>query len=66
MKELVKAESEEIEMHASGNDARKFFQKIKGTSEGFKTGVSFCKDQDGSLVTDIKSSLELWPADFHT
>ena len=34
-------------------------------SEGFKTAASFCKDQDGNLVTDIKSSLDLWRAHFY-
>ena len=38
-------------MHGSRNDAQKFFQKIKRMSE-----ASFCKDQDGNMVTDIKSS----------
>ena len=55
--EFVKAESEKIEMHGSRNDAGKFFQKIKRMSAGFKTGASFCKDQDANLMTDIKSSL---------
>ena len=49
--EFVKAEFEEIEMHGSRNDAGKFFQKIKRMSEAF-----FCKDQDGNMMTDIKSS----------
>ena len=57
--EFVKAECEEIVMHASRNDARKFFQKIKRMSEGFNSKASFCKDQDGNMVTDIKSSLEI-------
>ena len=52
-------------MHGSRNDARKFFQKIKRMSEGFKAGASFCKDQDGNMVTDIQSSLELWPVHFN-
>ena len=47
------------------NDARKFFQKIMRTYEGFQTGASFCKDQDGNIVTDIKSSLDLWWANFN-
>ena len=46
-------------MHGSRNDARKLFQKIKRMSEVFKSKSSFCKDQDGNLVTDIKSSLDL-------
>ena len=41
--EFVKAECEEIEMHGSRNNARKFFQKIKRMSEGFKTGASYFK-----------------------
>ena len=57
--EFLKAECEEIEMQDSRNDVRQFFQKIKRTCEGFKTGASLCKDQDGNLVTDIKSSLDL-------
>ena len=63
--EFVKAECEEIEMHGSRNDARKFFQMIKRMSEGFKSKPSFCKDQDGNMVTDIKSSLDLWRAQFN-
>ena len=42
-------------MHGS----RKFFQKIKRMSEGFKSKASFCKYQDGNLVADIKNSLDL-------
>ena len=64
--EFVKAEREQIEMHGSWNNARKFYQKIKHMSEGFKTGASFCKDQDGNLVTDIKSSLDLRHTYMHT
>ena len=63
--EFVKAEYEEIEMHGSRNDARKFFQMIKRMSEGFKSKPSFCKDQDGNMVADIESSLELWRTHFN-
>jgi len=63
--QFLKAECEEIEMHGSRNEARKFFQKIKRMTEGFKTGASFCKDRDGNLVTDVKSSLDLWRAHFN-
>ena len=52
-------------MHASRNDAQKFFQKFKRMSEGFKTATSLCKDQDGNLMTDIKISLELWREHFN-
>ena len=52
-------------MHGSRNDAWKFFQKIKGMSESFKTVDYSCKDQDGNLVTDITSALDLWQANFN-
>ena len=38
---ICTAAYEKIQMHGSRNDARKFFQKIKRISEGFKTGASF-------------------------
>ena len=38
---------------------------IKLMSEGFKSKAFFCKDHDGNMVTDIKSSLELWMAHFN-
>ena len=38
---------------------------IKRMSEDFKSKASFCKDQDGNMATDIKSSLELWRAYFN-
>ena len=63
--EFMKEQCDEIEMHGSRNEARKFFQKIKRMTEGFKTGASFCKDQEGNLVTDVKSSLSLWRAHFN-
>ena len=34
-------------------------------SEGCKSGASFCKDQDGNMVTDIKSALDIWRAHFN-
>ena len=57
--EFVKAECDDIEMQGSRNDAQKIFQKFKRISEGFKSEASFCKNQYGNMVTDIKSSLDL-------
>ena len=34
-------------------------------SEGFKSKASFCKELDGNMMTDIKSSLVLWQAHFN-
>ena len=53
-------------MHGSRNAARKFFQKIKPISEGFQSKASFCKHQGGNMVTDIKSSLEVWRVHFNS
>ena len=52
-------------MHGSRNDARKIFQMIKHMSERYKSKGSFCKDQNGNMVTDIMSSLELWWVHFN-
>ena len=52
-------------MYGSWNAARKFFQKIKRMSEGFKSKASFCKDQDANMLTDVKNSLELWRTHFN-
>ena len=65
MHEFVKSKCEKIEMHGSSNDAWKFFQKLKRMSEGFKSEASFCKDQEGNMVTAIKSSLDLGRAHFN-
>ena len=52
-------------MHGSKNHALKFFQKIKRMSEGFKFKAPLCKTQYGNMVTYIKSSQELWRAQFN-
>ena len=50
-------ECEKIEMYRSQNEVRKFYQRVKHTTEGFDTGASSCKDKDGNLVTDEDSVL---------
>ena len=34
-------------------------------AQGFKTGPSFCKDEEGNLVMDEKSTLEIWKSHFN-
>ena len=34
-------------------------------SEGFTIGASVCKDQDGNMLIDIKSLVDLWRAHFN-
>jgi len=62
--EFIKAECEQIEMHGNRNGVQNFFEKVKRMTQGFKTGASFCKDRNGNLVTDVKSSLDIWRAHF--
>ncbi|XP_054745770.1 uncharacterized protein LOC129250151 [Anastrepha obliqua] len=57
-------ECEELEMLANRNNARKFYQKVRRLTEGFKTGAFSYKNKDGDLVTDIQSSLKLWREHF--
>ena len=57
-------ECEELEMLANRNNARKFYQKVRRLTEGFKTGAFSCKNKDGDLVTDVQSNLKLWREHF--
>ena len=45
-------ERKEIEMYKCRNDARKFYQKLKLLTEGYKPGASSCKDEHENLVTN--------------
>ena len=56
----MKSQCQAIEIHNSRNKTRKFYKKIKRLLEGFETGASFCKEKDGNLVTDVKSTLNIW------
>ena len=46
-------------MYRCRNDARKFYQKVKCLTEGYKPGASSCKDENGNLVTDPQEVLKL-------
>ena len=51
-REQERREHEEVEMHRCTNDARKFYQKVKRLTEGYKQRATSCKDENGNLVTD--------------
>ena len=53
-------------MHRCSNDARKFYQKVKRLTQGYKPEVSSCKDENGNLVTDPQGVLRLWRKHFST
>ena len=53
-------------MHRCRNDARKFYQKLKRLTEGYKPGASSGKDENGNLVTDPQGVLRLWRKHFST
>ena len=57
---------EVVEMYRCRNDARKFYQKFKRLTEGYKPGVSSCKDEHGNLITDPQGVLRLWRKHFST
>ena len=63
-REAEKRVCEEMEMHMDRNEARKFFQKIKRLSDGFKTGAKSCKDAHGNMVTDAQGILKAWREHF--
>ena len=53
-------------MYRCRNNARKFYQKVKRLVEGYKLGVSSCKDENGNLITDLQGMLSLWRKHFST
>ena len=65
-REAERRECEDIEMHGDRNEVRKFFEKIRRQTEGFKTGTTSCRDENGNLVTDIQGILGLWREHFST
>ena len=40
--------------------ARKFYQKVKRLTEGYKPEGSSCKDENGNFVTNPQGVLRLW------
>ncbi|XP_067648054.1 uncharacterized protein, partial [Eurosta solidaginis] len=62
--EAERRECEELELLATRNNARKFYQKIRRQTEGFKTEENSCKNENGDLVTDVRKVLSLWREDF--
>jgi len=64
-REQERREREEAENSRNRNEARKFYQRVKRLTQGFKPGVSSaCRDDDGNLVTDVQSMLSLWREHF--
>ena len=48
------------------NNARKFYQKVKRLTEGYKLEASSCKNEHGNFVTDPQGVLRLWRKHFST
>ncbi|XP_067648027.1 uncharacterized protein [Eurosta solidaginis] len=55
---------EELELLATRNNARKFYQKIRRQTEGFKNGANSCRKENGDLVTDVQRVVKLWRQHF--
>ncbi|XP_073814500.1 uncharacterized protein [Musca autumnalis] len=63
-REMEKRECEQMEMYRRQNEVRKFYQRVKHQTDGFGTGISSCRDQQGNLVTDTDSVLRIWKEHF--
>ncbi|XP_073836854.1 uncharacterized protein [Musca autumnalis] len=63
-REMEKRECEKNEMYRSQNEVRKFYQRVKHQTDGFGTGASSCRDQQGNLVTDTDSVRRIWKEHF--
>ncbi|XP_067634787.1 uncharacterized protein [Eurosta solidaginis] len=62
--EAERRECKELELLATRNNARKFYQKIRRQTEGFKTGANSCRNENGDLVTDVQRVLRFWREHF--
>ena len=49
-REQERHKREEVAKHRCRNDVRKFYQKVKRLTEGYKSGASSCEDEKGNLV----------------
>ncbi|XP_070137322.1 uncharacterized protein [Drosophila bipectinata] len=59
-KEQERRDCESTESSRCRNEARNFYQRVKGLTQGFKTGTVACRDNDGNLVTETEVVLRLW------
>ncbi|XP_050335103.1 uncharacterized protein LOC126762422 [Bactrocera neohumeralis] len=50
----------ELDKMADKGNARKFYERMRRLTEGFKTGAYSCRTPKGDLVTDVQSILKLW------
>ncbi|XP_049301820.1 LINE-1 retrotransposable element ORF2 protein isoform X6 [Bactrocera dorsalis] len=57
-------EYEELDKLADRGNVRKFYDKMRRLTEGFKTGAYSCRTPKGDLVTDAQSILKLWREHF--
>ncbi|XP_049316710.1 uncharacterized protein LOC125779404 [Bactrocera dorsalis] len=63
-KETEMREYEQLDKLADRGNARKFYEKMRRLTEGFKTGAYSCRTPQGDLVTDAQSILRLWREHF--
>ncbi|XP_049318579.1 LINE-1 retrotransposable element ORF2 protein isoform X1 [Bactrocera dorsalis] len=63
-KEAEKREYEELDELADRGNARKFYEKMRQLTDGFKTGAYSCRTPQGDPATDAQSILKLWREHF--
>ncbi|XP_049315624.1 uncharacterized protein LOC125779109 [Bactrocera dorsalis] len=63
-KEAEMREYEQLDKLADRGNARKFYEKMRRLTEGFKTGAYSCRTPQGDLATDAQSILKLWREHF--
>jgi hypothetical protein len=63
-KEHEKRAIEEMERCYGRNDVRKFYQRIKQLSNGYKLRTEACRNEEGQLVVESQSILRIWKDHF--
>ena len=59
-REHEKREIEKMDRCYGRHEARKFYQKVKQSYQGYKARAEACRDENGDLVVESQSMLRIW------
>lgn len=63
-REHEKRAVESIEGCTGRGDVRKFYQRVKRSTQGYKARTEACRDERGNVVVDTQSVLRIWKEHF--
>lgn len=63
-REHAKRAVESIEDCTGRGDVRKFYQRVRQSTQGYKARTEACRDESGNMVVDTQSVLRIWKQHF--